>query len=43
MTRMCNHFKFKNEISHFFTRMLHKIKTDKMYMYHAIGERDGFL
>lgn len=25
MTRMCNHFMFKNEISHFFIRMLHKI------------------
>lgn len=39
MTRMCNYFMFKNEISHFFIRMLHKI-TNKKYCIVQIAEEE---
>lgn len=39
MTRMCNHFMFKNEISHFFIRMLQKI-TNKQKFIMLIAEEE---
>lgn len=39
MTSMCNYFMFKNEISHFFIRMLHKI-TNRKYCIVQIAEEE---